>query len=235
MKTMLSKIIDLINQKHYPKALLEIDQELNTNPNSFGLNKAKATTLFLQKKYNAALVFFNKCYEINPGDYDVSVNLSFIFNMIQDYKSSLEFCHNALKSVQDRPEVYHNMAHCYLYIPDLEKAENNILKSIELRGGLGSIDILRFSDTLNLYTDILLAKGDMDKFNTISLNILQRNILFGDMFRKVLRNNRDAITSENLKILHSSLEKPIDNKDHIRGSLSKASAYSCLAEKIKNL
>ena len=230
MKTELSKIIELINQGYYPKALLEIDRELNTNPNSFGLNKVKATTLFLQKKYNAALVFFNKCYEINPGDYDVSVNLSFIFNMIQDYKSSLKFCHNALKSVQDRPEVYHNMAHCYLYIPDLEKAENYILKSIEIRGGLDSIDILRFSDTLNLYTDILLAKGDLDKFNTISLNILRRNIFFGDMFRKVLRNNRSSITSENLKMLHSSLEKAIDNKDQIRGSLSRASAYSCLAE-----
>ena len=31
-------------------------------------------------------------------------------------------------------------------------------------------------------------------------------------------------------MLHSSLEKAIDNKDHIRGSLSRASAYSCLAE-----
>jgi tetratricopeptide (TPR) repeat protein len=151
MKTELSKIIDFINQGHYAKALLQIDHELKTNPNSFGLNKAKATTLFLQKKYNAALMVFNKCYEINPGDYDTNVNISFIFNMVQDYKMSLKFCNDALKVDRNRPEVYHNMAHCYLYIPDLEKAENYILKSIELRGGLESIDIMQFADTLNLY------------------------------------------------------------------------------------
>ena len=230
MKTELSKIIDFINQGYYAKALLQIDHELKTNPNSFGLNKAKATTLFLQKKYNAALKVFNKCYEINPGDYDTNVNISYIFNMVQDYKMSLKFCNDALKVDRNRPEVYHNMAHCYLYIPDLEKAENYILKSIELRGGLESIDIMQFADTLNLYTDILLAKGNLDKFNIISLIILKKNIFFGDMFRKVLRNNRDAITNEYLNILSTSLEKIVDNKDHIKGSLSKASTYSCLAE-----
>ncbi|MAD48006.1 MAG: hypothetical protein CMQ53_01490 [Gammaproteobacteria bacterium] len=230
MKTELSKIIDFINQGYYAKALLQIDHELKTNPNNFGLNKAKASTLFLQNKYNAALVVFNKCYEINPRDYDTNVNISYIFNMVQDYKMSLKFCNDALKVDQNRPEVYHNMAHCYLYIPDLEKAENFILKSIELRGGLESIDIIQFADTLNLYTDILVAKGDLDSFNTVSLNILKKNIFFGDMFRKVLRNNPGAITDENLSTLTSSLEKVIDSKDHIRGSLSKASAYSCLAE-----
>tara|TARA_Y100000996_G_scaffold398575_1_gene366746 strand:- start:501 stop:2087 length:1587 start_codon:yes stop_codon:yes gene_type:complete len=235
MNTELSKIIDLINASHYLKALEEIDRELNNSPNSFALNKAKATTLFLQKKYNSALVAFNKCYEINPNDYDVNVNISFIFNMIQDYKSSLKFCDAALKVNQDRPEVYHNIAHCYLYIPDLEKAEINVLKSIELRGGLESNDLLRFSDTLNLYTDILLAKGDLDKFNEISSKILNKNIFFGDMFRKVLRNNRSGITDDNLKILKSALNQIVDNKDIIKGTLSKASAYSCLAEYYQKL
>ena len=230
MNTELSKIIDLINQSHYREALKKIDRELTNNPNSFAMNKAKATTLFLEKKYNQALVAFNKCYDLNPQDYDVNVNISFIFNRVQDFKSSLKFCDNALKIQQNKPEVYHNMAHCYLYIPDHEKAEKCVLKSIELRGGLESSEILKYADTLNLYTDILLAKGDLDKFNEVSLSILKKNIFFGDMFRKVLRNNRNGITDENLKILNNALNQIVDNKDIIKGTLSKASAYSCLAE-----
>ena len=50
------------------------------------------------------------------------------------------------------------------------------------------------------------------------------------MFRKVLRNNRNGITDENLKILNTALNQIVDNKDIIKGTLSKASAYSCLAE-----
>ena len=91
MNTELSKIIDLINQSHYREALKKIDRELTNNPNSFAMNKAKATTLFLEKKYYQALVAFNKCYDLNPQDYDVNVNISFIFNRVQDFRSSLKF------------------------------------------------------------------------------------------------------------------------------------------------
>ena len=166
---------------------------LKSNPNSFDLNKALAISLLGQKRYNPSLIAFNKCYELNKDDYDVNVNLSLIFNKVQDYKNSLFFSENALKKEKNRPEVYHNLADSYLYIPDLEKAEKFILKSIELRGGLNSKEILRYKDTLNIYTDILLSKGDLDKFRSICLNILDTGIYFGDIFRKLLRNKKDLI------------------------------------------
>ncbi len=230
MNTELSKIIDLINQSHYQKAIKLIDRELKNDINSFVLNKTKATALFLQKNYNKALVHFNKCYEINPKDYDVNVNISYIFNMVQDFKSSLKFCEDALKVNKNRPEVYHNMAHCYLYIPELEKAEQLVLKSIELRGGLATDEILNVPDTLNLYADILLAKGDLNKFNEVSKNILNKNVFFGDMFRQVLRNNPNSITDDYLNLIRTASNQIVDNKNFVQGTLSKASAYSCLAE-----
>mgnify|MGYP007000372722 len=69
-----------------------------------------------------------------------------------------------------------NIAHSYFHIPDLPRAEFNILKSIELRGGLTSMEIFKFKETLNLYTDILFAKGDEDTFKSVCVMLLDKGI-----------------------------------------------------------
>ena len=230
MNLEMSKIITLINEGNFQKAELLIKNLLKSNPNSFDLNKALAISLLGQKRYNPSLIAFNKCYELNKDDYDVNVNLSLIFNKVQDYKNSLFFSENALKKEKNRPEVYHNLADSYLYIPDLEKAEKFILKSIELRGGLNSKEILKYKDTLNIYTDILLSKGDLDKFRSICLNILDTGIYFGDIFRKLLRNKKDLIRESHVSSLKEILDQ-IDNYGNLlKHKLTKAGIYSCLAE-----
>ena len=97
MNLEMSKIITLINEGNFQKAELLIKNLLKSNPNSFDLNKALAISLLGQKRYNPSLIAFNKCYELNKDDYDVNVNLSLIFNKVQDYKNSLFFSENALK------------------------------------------------------------------------------------------------------------------------------------------
>ena len=142
MNSVMSKIINLMKIKKFQKAELEIYNELKKEPQSFDLNKLLAMNFLSQKKYNSAMASLNKCYEINPSDYDINVNLSLILNKVQDYKSALKYSNAAYEINPNKPEVYHNMAHSYLYIPDLQKAETNILKSIELIGGLDSMEIL---------------------------------------------------------------------------------------------
>ena len=156
MNLVMSKIINLLKNQKYQSAEKEIRLELANNPESFDLNKILAVTLLWQEKYNSAISYFNKCYEINTQDYDININLAFIFNKIQDYKLSLEFSENAKKINPNRPEAYHNLADSYLNIGDLVNAEENILRSIDLRGGLEKLEIFNFKDTLNIYTDILL-------------------------------------------------------------------------------
>ena len=184
MNTELSKIIQLINQKSFQKEETLSRKELAKEPNSFTLNKALAISLLAQKKYNQSLISFNKCYELNQNDYDINVNIALIFNKVQDYQNAIFFSEQALQLDPSRPEVYHNLAHSYLYTPDLEKAEKYILKSIELRGGIQSKNILRFKDTLNIYTDVLLAKGDKIAFKKVCLEILDTDVYFGDICRK---------------------------------------------------
>ena len=230
MNTELSKIIQLINQKSFQKAETLSRKELAKEPNSFTLNKALAISLLAQKKYNQSLISFNKCYELTQNDYDINVNIALIFNKVQDYQNAIFFSEQALQLDPSRPEVYHNLAHSYLYIPDLEKAEKYILKSIELRGGIQSKNILRFKDTLNIYTDVLLAKGDKIAFKKICLEILDTEVYFGDIFRKLLRHERKNISDKHIRTLENILIDIDKYGDTLDNKLTKAGVYSCLAE-----
>lgn len=230
MKIEMSKIIKLIQEKSFQKAELEIRKCLKNLPDSFDLNKALAIALLSQKKYNQSLIAYNKCYELNKSDYDVNVNISLIFNKVQDYKNSLVFSEHALKINPNRPEVYHNLANSYLYIPDLDKAERFILKSIELRGGLRSKEILRFIDSVNIYTDILFAKGEIKKFIEVCKNILDSGVYIGDIFRKLLRNNRENIKKSYIDSMKKILSQIDDHGSSLNHKLTKAGIYSCLAE-----
>lgn len=230
MNMAMSKIINLMKIKKFQKAELEINRELKKNPNSFDLNKILAMNYLAQEKYNLAMMSLSKCYEIKPDDYDINVNLSLILNKVQDYKSSLIYSEAAIKIDPNKPEVYHNIAHSYLHIPDLIKAEFNILKSIELRGGLDSKEIFKFKDTLNVYTDILFAKGDEKTLRNVCSLLLDKGVHLGDLFRKLLRSDREAISQRHLKTLEDVLRNIDRIASLVNKNLTKASIYSCLAE-----
>ena len=230
MNSALSKIINLMKNKKYQSAELEIKRVVKKHPESFDWNKLFAVNLLWQEKYNSAITIFNKCYNIRPEDYDININLALIFNKIQDYKSSIKFSENAIKINPDRPEAYHNIAESYLYIRDLRRAKEYITKSIELRGGLGSEKIFDFKDTLNIYTDILFSNRDEIKLKKICIDLLNKQIFLGDIFRKLLRGFDDAISKRHIDTLHDVLEKIEDYKDIVSRNRTKANIYSCLAE-----
>ena len=226
----MSKIIELINRQAYPKALEEINSQIKKYPNSIELYKAAAMVYMFQNDNKSAMSTLQKANSIKSNDYDINVNLSYLFNQNQDYKAAIEHSEIALKIDQNKPEPYHNLAHSYLYVPNLEEAERNVLQSIKLRGGLDSDEILKFPDTINLYADILQSKGDLDLLNDFSIKMLDKNKFLGDMFRRVLRNNKKAITENHLNTIHRSIKELEKNKVLIKRNLSKASAYFCLAE-----
>ncbi len=230
MNMVMSKIINLLKNQKYQSAEKEIRLELVNNPESFDLNKILAVTLLWQEKYNSAISYFNKCYEINTQDYDININLAFIFNKIQDYKLSLEFSENAKKINPNRPEAYHNLADSYLNIGDLVNAEENILRSIDLRGGLEKLEIFNFKDTLNIYTDILFSKRDEKKFNEVCVSLLDKGVFLGDIFRKLFRSDRNLISKNHIDSMEIVLKKIDNNKNLVDRNLTKANIYSCMAE-----
>ncbi len=91
MSEQLSKLINLINSNNFQQAEKEVKQEIASDPDNFNLNKILGISLLAQKKYNSALQVFNKCYNIKNDDYDVNVNISYIFLKIQEYEMVIKF------------------------------------------------------------------------------------------------------------------------------------------------
>ncbi len=231
MNQAMSKIINLMKDKKFQQAEFYINKELEKDSQSFDLNKLHAMNYVIQQKYNSAMIYLLKCKEINRNDYDININLSRVYNKVQDYKSSLKYSEIAMNINPERSEVYHNIAHSYLYIPDLKKAEFNVLKSIELNGGLESKKIYNYVDTLNLYTDILFAKGDEKSYRNICEDLLNNSpIHLGDIFRKLLRIDKNLITQNHLKAMETYFENFKKNPNLIERNLGKSSVYSCFAE-----
>lgn len=231
MNQVMSKIINLIRDKKFQQAEFYINQELEKDPQSFDYNKLHAMNYVIQEKFNSAMFYLTKCNEIKSNDYDININLSKVFNKVQDYKSSLKHSKIAMNINPDRSEVYHNIAHSYLHIPDLKKAESNILKSIELNGGLKSKKIYSFVETLNLYTDILFAKGDNKSYKEVCEYLLNNSTIhLGDIFRKLLRIDKSFITQNHLKTMETYFESFKKNPNLVERNLGKSSIYLCLAE-----
>ena len=156
MKTVnLSKIIQLVNSGNYSKAALALQNLTKSPPKNLNLNKIYGASSIAQQKYLLAIRAFEICQNLNGDDYDVNVNLSYLFSKTQDYKMSLLYSKNSINIDANRPEAYQNMAECYLNLKRFDEAEKYILSAINKRGGLESKEIVKFQHTLNLNGEIL--------------------------------------------------------------------------------
>ena len=101
------------------KIAFELKDQVENQPNNFLINKMYGVTLLAQKKYLMSIKSFKKCYNLKNNDYDVNVNLSYLFSKTQDYKKSLIYSQEAIKLNEDRPEAYQNIAECLLNLKKL--------------------------------------------------------------------------------------------------------------------
>ena len=113
MNTPLSKIIDLINNGNFVKAEGEIKKIYHNNPYSFDLNKMLGLCFLAQKRYNAALKCFERCYSKKQDDYEVVLNLSYLFTKVQFYEQSINFSLEAIQVNPNHPAAYQNLAMSY--------------------------------------------------------------------------------------------------------------------------
>ena len=158
MSEQLSKLISLINTNNFQQAEKEVKQAILSDPESFNLNKILGISLLAQKKYNSALPIFNKCYNIKNDDYDVNVNISYLFLKTQEYELVIKFANEAIEVNPDGASAYQNLAECYLALGKFEEAEKNSSKAIELRGGALSDEVIVFADLINTHADSLTLK-----------------------------------------------------------------------------
>ena len=230
MNSYLSKIIDLLNSGNFAKSEIEVRRLYNDNPFSFDLNKILGLSCLGQRKYNAALKCFERCYQKNPNDFETILNLSYLFNKIQFYEQSIEFSQKAISINVEHPSAYQNLADNYFYLNLYDKAETNALKAIELRGGFESRMFFDSAEELvGLYGDILLAqKKDMEYVSyaekILALTYHQNTLV------KLLRIDKKYMTEKYLDIIHQVLNKGEELTNKVSKHVYLSGAHFALAE-----
>tara|TARA_B100001059_G_scaffold136598_1_gene136930 strand:- start:1104 stop:2705 length:1602 start_codon:yes stop_codon:yes gene_type:complete len=229
MNSSLSKIINLINTQNFVKAENELSKIYNKFSNSYDVNKLLGIALLAQKKYNNALKCFNKCYLIKKNDYEVLLNLSFLFLKVQFYKEAIQFGKDAITLDSQKPNAYQNLGASYFQMGDFENAKKQILKTIELRGGFKAKEFFLFVDLRRLYGDILLAKNEKKEFlkyaEELLLNVYDSNIL-----AKLLRENVDNINNNHLEAANKNLENSKSLKNIIERNTELSGTHFFFAE-----
>ncbi len=232
MNTSLSKIIELLNSDNFYEAEQEIRKIYNKNPNSFDLNKILGAAMLAQKKYNVALKCYEKCINIKKDDYDVLVNLGFIFLKTQFYDQSIEFCNKAL-SVNQWPHAYQNLASCYFHLRDYSMAEENAKQAITSRGGFDAETFLNTEDLVTLYGNILLAQRRKDDFVQYALKILEKKYV-QRLLIMLLRENKDLINDSHISMAKTAIENAVNLNKKIERNTQISDACFFLAEYYSN-
>ena len=229
MNNNLSKIIDLINSKNYLKAEAGLIPLLQKNPTSFDLNKAMAMTLMAQKKYNKSLIFYQKCMQKNDKDFDVLLNISFLFLKVQQCDMTIKFATDALKVKPETPGPHQNIANAYYLLQDFELARKHIDKCIQIRGGIESKFFYLVKDLRILYGEILLAQGEKKIFSDYCKKLL-KNVFDTDLLTRLLRNNPKDIEAVYIDKVYELIKIIPNNKNIIQRNSHLSSSYFFLAE-----
>ena len=225
----LSKLNELINTANYAKAEFFLYDLIKKHPNDYNLNKNLGMVLLAQKKYQGALLSFEKCYFVDKTDTDILMNLSFLFLKVQDHAQCIKFSKEAINLNPDLAGVYQNMATCYLEMHNFEKALEFADKTINLRGGLESEEFLKYDDFINLYCDILLASKKFDLFINFSQSVLDKKKYHPELFIKLLGHDSSKIKKEYVDVIKNIINDPEQFNNKIEKNAKIASANICLA------
>lgn len=226
----LSKIIDLLNSGNYEKAENETRLIYGKNPYSFDLNKILGLSLLAQRKYNLALKCFQRCYDKNENDFEILLNLSYLFTKIQFYDQSIKFANNAIKINPQHPGPYQNLSISYFHLSNYDEAKKNAETSISVCGGIearGFYDVA--TELVGIYGDILLAQKKSRDFIDYAKKILNltynQNILI-----KLFREKPDEINEKHLSMINQVIEKSNNLNFKASRNTYLSGAYFFLAE-----
>lgn len=229
MNPVLSKIIELINSDNFYKAELEIRKIYPDNPKSFDLNKMLGLCLLAQRKYNSALKCFERCFSIKKDDYDVILNLSFIFTKIQFYEEAINYSKEAIKLKPLRPQAYQNISTSFFFLGKFKDAKKYAEESIQLRGGMDALNFFDTEDLVVLYADILIAKGEKNEFVSFAKKIL-KNKYIQKILTRLHREDPDHIDEKHIELTNKVIQSSFNIQKKVERNTRLSDAYFFLAE-----
>ena len=136
MTSTLSKLNDMLNSGNFAKAEILLYDLLKNNPRDYHFLKFLGISLLAQKKYKGAIESFEQCHQQDKKDFDVTLNLSFIFINLQDHENCILYANKTIALNPGIAGAYQNLGRCKLELLDFEGAKKDTEKAIELMGGV---------------------------------------------------------------------------------------------------
>ena len=179
-------------------ASIEAKKLIKEYPQNYELNKFLGLTLACLNNYDEALIFFNKCLEINNNSSDIYFNLGLIYKKkglldlsVKNYKEAIKFNSEFLDAyinlgvVFEQQEKYNE---CLNILDSLIKKDKTNYKAYFNLGNIFK-KLSRFEDSINAYE------------KAIKINNHQAEIFFNlALVLKKIGNYDDAIVNYNKAI-----------------------------------
>jgi len=183
--------VNLFNSGDIKNALIKGKNLIKKYPNNYELNKFLGLILAHSNNFDEALIFFNKCLEINKNLPDIYFNLGLIFKKkglldlsVKNYEEAIKLNPKFLDAYINLGVVFEQQERnddCLAVLQELIKQDKNNYKAYF---NLGNIlkKINRFEDSINAY------------YQAIKINDQQAEIFFNlAIVLKKIGNYEDAI------------------------------------------
>lgn len=202
MNSLISKITQKINEGKFLDAE-ELSWDLYKSNKNFYNTKTLALTLLLQNKHYGSLDFYLKAYELKDNDFDVLVNIAYIYLKFEEFEKSYNFCQKALLLDSVSHLVYISLLDIYVRKREFERAYEC---AIELLKKINFQTLLQKPNVIYLILDSYLAAGK----NEEALQLIQyfyKKIFNPDIFYYHSTFSPETISPELEKIAFQILNQ----------------------------
>ena len=124
----------LANMQQFDASLTIADTFLNSSPNNIDILKIRGQIYYAQKKYRNCIKDFEKVVAKNTTDENIIEKLAQAYLNTKDYKKAILLFTDLIDNYNsENANYYLNRGKCYGFLYEIEKAEEDISTSIELR------------------------------------------------------------------------------------------------------
>lgn len=126
--------LQLANMQQFDASLEVANAFLKNNPNNIDLLKIRGQVYYALKKNRNCIQDFEKVVAKNGADDNILEKLANVYLNTKDYKKAITIYTDLIENYNDQnPNFYFNRGKCYGFLYEIEKAEEDINTSIELR------------------------------------------------------------------------------------------------------
>ena len=207
-------------------------QLFEKQPNSLHAIKNLGLVLMLQEKAYEAIEIYEKAYLINNQDFDVNMNLAYLFKNIEEFEKSLAFIDLAEKINPQSALPFKTQSEIFLKLRKFDLAKEAAEKALtNLNNGQYTDE---FKNEINYrYLEILSTEKHSLLFKE-KINVLANGPSNPDILLYQAKSSKETITDSQVKSAESKIAE-LQNKNDIQNIKLISGYYFALATYYLNL